>query len=111
VQQIEAQIGISASIGLSHNKFLAKIASDLDKPRGFSIIGRAETEGFLATKPVRILWGVGTATQAALEKAGIRGISDLLRWDRGDLTARFRPYGRPALASGAWAGQPSRRAG
>lgn len=93
VRDMETQLGLSGSIGLSHNKFLAKIASDLDKPRGFSIIGRAETESFLRPQPVRIIWGVGTATQAALEKAGIRSISDLLRWDRPDLTSRFGQMG------------------
>jgi DNA polymerase IV len=93
VRDMETQLGLSGSIGLSHNKFLAKIASDLDKPRGFSIIGRAEAEAFLRPKPVRIIWGVGTATQTALEKAGIRTINDLLRWDRADLTARFGQMG------------------
>ena len=93
VRRMEEELGISGSIGLSHNKFLAKIASDLDKPRGFSVIGRAETEAFLAPKPVRIIWGVGLATQTALEKAGIRTISDLLRWDQSDLVARFGQMG------------------
>jgi DNA polymerase-4 len=93
VQQIEVQVGVTGSIGLSHNKFLAKIASDLDKPRGFSIIGLAETADFLRPKPLRILWGVGAATQASLESAGIRTIADLLRWDRGDLQARFGQMG------------------
>ena len=91
--RIERELGLTASVGLSHNKFLAKIASDLDKPRGFSVIGKAETQAFLARKPVRIIWGVGTATQAALEAAGIRGISDLLRWDPADLVARFGSMG------------------
>jgi len=93
VKRMQDELGLSGSIGLSHNKFLAKIASDLDKPRGFSVIGRAETEAFLRPKPVRIIWGVGTATQAALEQAGIRTISDLLRWDRVDLSARFGSMG------------------
>ena len=93
VKRMEDELGLTGSIGLSHNKFLAKIASDLDKPRGFSIIGRAETEAFLRPKPVRIIWGVGTASQAALEKAGIRTINDLLRWDRTDLIARFGSMG------------------
>ena len=93
VRDMETQLGLTGSVGFSHNKFLAKIASDLDKPRGFSIIGRAETEAFLQPKPVRIIWGVGTATQAALDKAGIRTISDLKRWDRADLTARFGHMG------------------
>jgi DNA polymerase-4 len=93
VKRMEEELGLTGSIGLSHNKFLAKIASDLDKPRGFSVIGRAETQGFLARRPVRIIWGVGTATQAALEAAGIRSIADLLRWDRADLVARFGSMG------------------
>lgn len=93
LRRMEVELGLSGSIGLSHNKFLAKIASDLDKPRGFSVIGRAETEGFLAKRPVRIIWGVGTAMQAALEQAGIRSITDLLRWDRRDLNARFGSMG------------------
>jgi DNA polymerase-4 len=90
VQRMETELGVTGSVGLSHNKFLAKIASDLDKPRGFSVIGRAETADFLRPKPVRIIWGVGTAAQAALEKAGIRTIADLLRWDRADLVATLR---------------------
>jgi DNA polymerase IV len=93
VRDMEVELGVSGSIGLSHNKFLAKIASDLDKPRGFSVVGKAETETFLRPKPVRIIWGVGTAAQASLEAAGIRTIADLLRWDRGDLTARFGQMG------------------
>jgi DNA polymerase-4 len=92
-KRMEDELGLTGSIGLSHNKFLAKIASDLDKPRGFSVIGRAETESFLKPKPVRIIWGVGQATQTALESAGIRTIADLLRWDRTDLTARFGSMG------------------
>lgn len=93
VRRMEVELGLTGSIGLSHNKFLAKIASDLDKPKGFSVIGRDETQGFLTPKPVRIIWGVGTATQTALEAAGIRTIADLLRWDRADLVARFGSMG------------------
>ncbi|MEY4305897.1 MAG: hypothetical protein RIT52_2072 [Pseudomonadota bacterium] len=93
IRRMEDELGLSGSVGLSHNKFLAKIASDLDKPRGFSVIGKAETADFLRSKPVRIIWGVGTATQASLEKAGIRTIADLLRWDRADLVARFGSMG------------------
>lgn len=92
-KRMEEELGLTGSIGLSHNKFLAKVASDLDKPRGYSVIGQAETESFLKPKPVRIIWGVGTATQAALEAAGIRTIADLLRWDRADLGARFGSMG------------------
>lgn len=93
LREIEAEIGVTASVGLSHNKFLAKIASDLDKPRGFSVIGRGETAEFLRGKPVRMIWGVGAAMQAELEAAGIARIDDILRWDRKDLCARFGGMG------------------
>lgn len=93
VRRMEREVGLSGSIGLSHNKFLAKIASDLDKPRGFAVIGRAETLDFLAEQPVRMIWGVGPAGQQALEAAGIRSFSDLRRWDRESLVARFGSMG------------------
>lgn len=93
VKRMEDELGLSGSIGLSHNKFLAKVASDLDKPRGFSIIGKAETAAFLKDKPVRMIWGVGQQTQSALDKAGIRTFSDLLRWEKEDLTQRFGSMG------------------
>ena len=92
-KRIQAELGLTGSIGLSHNKFLAKVASDLDKPRGFSIIGAAETQSFLRDKPVRLIWGVGQAAQTSLDKAGIRTFADLLRWDRKDLNARFGTMG------------------
>jgi DNA polymerase IV len=93
VRNVETQVGVTASVGLSHNKFLAKMASDMDKPRGFSVIGVAETLDFLAERPVRAIWGVGLAGQAALEGAGIRTIADLRRWDLPDLVARFGQMG------------------
>ncbi|MBK5928135.1 DNA polymerase IV [Rhodobaculum claviforme] len=93
VRDIEAEVGVTASVGLSHNKFLAKIASDLDKPRGFSVVGRAETEAFLRDRPVGVIWGVGAAAQAGLSAAGIHRISDLLRWDEAALVARFGAQG------------------
>ena len=61
IRKIEQEVRITASVGLSYNKFLAKIASDLDKPRGFAVIGRQEAEEFLSEKPVRTLPGVGPA--------------------------------------------------
>jgi DNA polymerase IV len=93
VKRMKDEVGLTGSIGLSHNKFLAKIASDLDKPRGYSVIGRADTDAFLHDKPVRMIWGVGAAMQGALDKAGIRTFTDLLRWERKDLNARFGAMG------------------
>lgn len=93
IKRMKEELGLSGSIGLSHNKFLAKVASDLDKPRGFSVIGQAETAEFLHDKPVRMIWGIGPAGQAALDRAGIRTFADLLRWDRRDLHARFGTMG------------------
>lgn len=93
VRRMKTELGLTGSIGLSHNKFLAKVASDLDKPHGFSVIGKAETMEFLHDKPVRMIWGVGAAAQAALDKAGIRTFSDLLRWEQTDLVARFGGMG------------------
>lgn len=76
-REVEANLGITLSIGLGPNKLLAKIASDLDKPRGFALIGQAEAVAFLAPRPVSLLWGVGKALAAALEREGIRTIGDL----------------------------------
>ncbi|MEX0365200.1 MAG: DNA polymerase IV [Ruegeria sp.] len=93
VRRMKNELGLTGSIGLSHNKFLAKVASDLDKPRGFSVIGQAETAEFLHDKPVRLIWGIGPAAQESLERAGIRTFSDLLRWEQEALTARFGSMG------------------
>ncbi|MEL6999026.1 MAG: DNA polymerase IV, partial [Pseudomonadota bacterium] len=76
-REIEKDLGITVSIGLSHNKYLAKIASDLDKPRGFSVVGRAETLDFLAERPVRSIWGVGKALADRLEADGLQTNADL----------------------------------
>jgi DNA polymerase-4 len=92
-KRMRLEIGLTGSIGLSHNKFLAKIASDLDKPRGFSVIGKGDTASFLNNKPVRLIWGVGKAMQGSLEKAGIRTFNDLLRWERLDLNKKFGKMG------------------
>ncbi|HRD47248.1 MAG TPA: DNA polymerase IV [Caulobacter sp.] len=91
--EIEAEIGLTVSIGLAPNKFLAKIASDLDKPRGFSVIGAAEAVSFLATRPVGILPGVGPVMVQSLEKAGYRTVGDIARADLRDLADRFGQHG------------------
>jgi DNA polymerase IV len=91
--RIEAETGLTVSIGLAANKFLAKIASDLDKPRGFSVIGAEEAAQFLAPRPVRILPGVGPAMAASLEKAGFRTVGALARAEPRDLAARWGAHG------------------
>ncbi|HVT50632.1 MAG TPA: DNA polymerase IV [Dongiaceae bacterium] len=92
-QEIERKVGITVSIGLSHNKFLAKIASDLDKPRGFAVIGRAETMEFLASKPVSLIWGVGKVMRERLEKDGIATIAALQQMTERDLAGRYGRMG------------------
>ena len=93
INRMKDELGLTGSIGLSHNKFLAKVASDLEKPRGYSVIGVAETAEFLQNKPISLIWGVGSVSQDALDKAGIRVFKDLLRWDRRDLSVRFGSLG------------------
>ena len=93
-RKVEDAIGITVSIGLSENKFLAKLASDLDKPRGFSVLSRREAPAFLAGKPVTFIWGVGKATGAALAREGFRTIADLQRADETDLIRRLGAEGQ-----------------
>lgn len=93
IARISDKVGISASVGLSHNKFLAKLASDLEKPRGFSVLGKAETLSFLASKPVGFIWGVGKAMQEELAKGGITMISQLQQMEKNDLMRRYGSMG------------------
>ena len=94
VRRIEDEIGITVSVGLAANKFLAKIASDLDKPRGFAVIGPREAPDFLAGKPVGIVPGVGAAMARRLRAEGVLTIADLRRRTEIELTARFGVFGR-----------------
>ncbi|MCW5771095.1 MAG: DNA polymerase IV, partial [Rhodospirillaceae bacterium] len=92
-RRIETEIGITASIGLSYCKFLAKIASDLDKPRGFAVIGRAEAKSFLAGQPVRLIWGVGGKFAERLKADGITHIAQLQALDERTLVGRYGVIG------------------
>ena len=94
IRGIEETLGITASVGLSYNKSLAKIASDLDKPRGFAVIGRAEAQSFLEDQLVGLIWGVGKALQRRLTGDGIRTIGQLRALDEGALTARYGAIGK-----------------
>lgn len=93
IGRITETVGITASVGLSHNKFLAKLASDLEKPRGFSVLGKAETLGFLATRPVGFIWGVGKAMQEELARGGITMISQLQQMEKTELMRRYGSMG------------------
>ena len=93
VRRIEREAGVTASVGLSYNKFLAKVASDLDKPRGFSVIGRAEATNFLAGQPVGIVWGVGKAMRGKLARDGIRTVGQLQSLEEKELLARYGSLG------------------
>ena len=92
--RVESEIGITVSIGLAANKFLAKIASDLDKPRGFAVLGQAEATAFLADKPVSLIYGVGKVAAQRLTKDGIRLIADLQRTDERELMRRYGGEGQ-----------------
>lgn len=92
-RQIESEVGITVSIGLSYNKFLAKVASDLDKPRGFAIIGRGEAATFLAARPVGLIWGVGRTLAARLAQDGIATIGQLQSESERDLVRRYGAIG------------------
>jgi DNA polymerase-4 len=87
--RIEAEVGISVSIGLSFNKFLAKLASEIDKPRGFAVIGEAEALTFLRDKPVGYIRGAGAALQARLAKDGITHVGQLQDMEVKELARRY----------------------
>jgi DNA polymerase-4 len=93
-RDVERNIGITVSVGLSVNKFLAKIASDLDKPRGFAALDQDEARSMLADKPVGFIFGVGPATQERLAQRGFRTIADLQRADETELMKQFATDGR-----------------
>jgi DNA polymerase-4 len=93
VKRIEEDIGVSASIGLAYNKFLAKVASDLDKPRGFAVLGRTDARAFLAEQSVTLIWGVGKALAAKMAKDGLTRIAQLQTMEKNDLIARYGSMG------------------
>jgi DNA polymerase-4 len=92
--QVERDIGITVSVGLSVNKFLAKIASDLDKPRGFAVLDQDDAQTMMAEKPVGFIYGVGPAMQDKLRDHGFRLIGELQRADEIELMRQFGAEGR-----------------
>jgi DNA polymerase IV len=91
---VEKELRITVSIGLSCNKFLAKVASDLDKPRGFAVLSGAEAPSFLAPKPASFIYGVGKASMARLARDGFHHIADLQRVSEIELARRYGEEGR-----------------
>ncbi len=91
---VEKELRITVSIGLSCNKFLAKVASDLDKPRGFAVLSGAEAPAFLAPKPASFIFGVGKASMARLARDGLHRIADLQRVSEIELARRYGEEGR-----------------
>ncbi|MCY3673844.1 MAG: DNA polymerase IV [Paracoccaceae bacterium] len=93
VNRIERQVGITCSVGLSINKFLAKIASDLEKPKGFSLIGQGDIKKVLGNKPLTIIPGVGKSFQKKLEKEGLFTFFDLQKVPKEELEEKFGKFG------------------
>ena len=91
--EIESRHGVPVSVGLSYNKFLAKLASGLDKPRGFRVIGRTEAVSVLATLPVERIWGVGTVMQKRLARDGLTTIGQLQVIAETELVGRYGELG------------------
>ncbi len=92
-KRIEDETGLTVSIGLAPNRFLAKIASELDKPRGFSVIGAANARGLLAPRPASILPGVGPVFYKTLRSDGFVTVGDLAKADPRDLVTRYGEWG------------------
>jgi DNA polymerase-4 len=88
-RRVEIEIGVTVSVGLSYCKFLAKIASDLHKPRGFAILPREEAKAWLANQSVERLWGIGRVGRERLERSGFRLIGDLQRIDEREAILRL----------------------
>ena len=92
--EVENKLRITVSIGLSCNKFLAKVASDLDKPRGFAVLSAEDAPAFLAPKPVSFIFGVGTISAARYARDGLHRIADLQQAGEIELMRRYGEEGR-----------------
>lgn len=92
-QKVRERMNLVASAGVSYNKFLAKIASDMDKPDGLYVIRPEQAESFIASLPVRKFHGVGKATELKMHKHGIQIGADLRTWSEADLGSVFGKSG------------------
>lgn len=91
--EIKEQVGLTASVGISKNKFLAKLASTIDKPDGFKIIYEDEVDDFLNDLPIGMLWGVGDKTEELLHEQGIKTIGMLKKFPKYELENQFGKLG------------------
>jgi DNA polymerase-4 len=100
--RVSAELALTASVGVASNKFVAKVASDLEKPDGLVVVPPGGEAAFLAALPVSRLWGVGRVTAADLAAMGVQTIGQLARLAPRQLEARFGPSGAhlAALALG-----------
>lgn len=93
VRRIEASQGITVSVGLSYNKFLAKFSSEFDKPRGFAILGHGDARAVLADRPPTVIFGVGKAIAARLTADGIVRLGQVQEMDESDMLRRYGVMG------------------
>ncbi|MFC4349825.1 DNA polymerase IV [Kordiimonas lipolytica] len=91
---VEREVGITVSVGLAANKFLAKLASDMDKPRGFTVIGESDKQAVLASLPITRIYGIGAKSARTLEKDGLTQISQLQEMEESTLMRRYGETGQ-----------------
>jgi DNA polymerase-4 len=92
-EAIRAELGLTASAGVAPSKFVAKVASDLNKPDGLVVVPPEQVLGFLAPLPVRVLWGIGPKMDQRLEAMGVRSVGELRRVPAAEMVARFGKIG------------------
>jgi DNA polymerase-4 len=92
-EQIKQKTGLTASAGVSFNKFLAKTATDLQKPDGLTVITPRHAQSFIAQLPITKFYGVGKVTAAKMQSLGIHNGADLMQWTEHDLVKRFGKVG------------------
>ncbi|POA96798.1 DNA polymerase IV [Chromobacterium sinusclupearum] len=97
-RQIRDEVGITASAGIAPNKFLAKVASDWNKPDGQFLVRPQDVDAFVAALPVEKVHGVGKVTAERLHRLGIHSCGDLRRWTPADLFRHFGRFGEQLLA-------------
>lgn len=92
-ERIRAEVGITASAGIAPNKFIAKVASDWNKPDGQFVVRPQDVDAFVAALPVKKIFGVGKVTAGKLNRLGVNTCGDLRAWSVADLTREFGSFG------------------